>query len=106
MSTVPALINALAPHQGADRGITARELAMQLAVRPRRLRKLISMARTDGIAICGTPSTGYYVPRTAEELDQACRFLQNRALHSLRLMSVMKRVALPTLLGQLLLAQG
>lgn len=106
MSTVTALVNAIAPHQGADRGTTARDLARRLGVRPRQLRRLVSAARAQGIAICGTPGTGYYLPRTPDELEAACAFLQHRALHSLRLMSVMKRVALPTLLGQLLLAQG
>jgi hypothetical protein len=75
-------------------------------VRPRRLRRLISVAREQGVPICGTPATGYYMPRTPEELNSACAFLRHRALHSLRLMSVMQRVALPTLLGQLLLSQG
>jgi hypothetical protein len=101
-----ALINAMAQHQGRDRGISADALAFILLVSPRRLRRLISYARSQGIAICGTPSTGYYMPVTDDELEEACDFLKHRAMHSLKLMSVMRKVAMPTLLGQLLLAQG
>jgi biotin operon repressor len=100
------LINTMALHQGRDRGISAELLAWTLNVSPRRLRKLISNARRQGIAICGTPGAGYFMPVTDEELDEACKFLEHRALHSLQLMSVMRKVAMPTLLGQLLLAQG
>lgn len=102
-----ALINVMAKHQGRDAGISAERLAHHLVVNPRRLRKLISQAReAHGIAICGTPSTGYYMPKTPEELDDACMFLQRRAWHSLKLLSTMRKVAMPTLVGQLLLAQG
>jgi biotin operon repressor len=100
------LINTMALHQGRDRGISAELLAWTLNISPRHLRKLISQAREQGLAICGTPATGYYMPKTADELDEACQFLQHRALHSLKLLSVMRKVAMPTLLGQLLLAQG
>lgn len=101
-----ALINTMAQHQGRERGISADRLAFILLVTPRRLRRLISAARTQGIAICGTPTTGYYMPVTDDELDEACNFLMHRALHSLRLMSLMRKVAMPTLVGQLLLNQG
>lgn len=106
MTTVTKLLNALAAHQGRDKGIAARELAVQLGVPPRRLRLLISAAREDGIAICGKPESGYFVPVTAEELQETCAFLEHRALHSLRKLSRMKRVSLPTLLGQLMLNQA
>ena len=81
-------------------------LAEQLGLPPRRLRKLISEAREDGIAICGTPRDGYFMPVTAEELQQSCDFLESRAMHSLRLLRTMRRTAMPTLAGQLLLSQG
>jgi biotin operon repressor len=101
-----ALINAMAQHQGRDRGISAERLAWTLAISPRRLRRVVSKAREQGFAICGTPGAGYFMPITDDELDEACNFLKYRALHSLKLMSVMRKVAMPTLLGQLLLAQG
>lgn len=106
MSTMTALLNALSQHQGAANGIAAERLAQQLDVPPRRLRKLVSAAREDGIAICGRPATGYFMPVTPEELHETCRFLEHRALHSLRKLSRMKRVALPVLLGQILITEA
>lgn len=106
MTTVTTLLNALSSHQGRDAGIRAERLADQLGVPPRQLRKLISEAREDGIAICGKPASGYFMPVTPEELQETCAFLEHRALHSLRKLSRMKKVALPVLLGQLLLNQA
>lgn len=101
-----ALINELSQHLGQGRGIRADELAQALHITPRRLRLAISRAREEGFSICGHPRTGYYMPETAAELERACAFLHARAMHSLRLLARMRRVALPTLMGQLLLAQG
>lgn len=106
MTTQTALLNALAQHQGRESGIAAQRLADQLGVPTRRLRVLISVAREDGIAICGKPASGYFMPVTPEELEASCEFLHSRALKSLRLLSRMKKVALPLLLGQLLLNQA
>ncbi len=106
MTTVNAMLNRLARHQGRDAGISADALARDLDVPVRRLRKLISEAREQGIAICGHPSTGYFVPVTPEELQSSCAFLEHRALHSLRLLSRMKNVSLPELLGQMKLNQA
>jgi len=95
------LLNLLSAHQGRENGIAARDLAAKSGQSPRVLRKLISALREEGIAICGKPGTGYFVPVTPEELEESCEFLEHRALHSLRLLSRMKKVALPELLGQL-----
>jgi biotin operon repressor len=104
--TKTELLNALARHQGREKGISAQRLAALLAVPQRRLRKLVSELREEGIAICGTPATGYYMAVTPEELQETCSFLEHRALHSLRRLSQMKKVSLPTLLGQLMLNQA
>lgn len=107
MTTKTALLNALARHQGADKGISAKALVLELNVPARQLRRLISRCRDeDGVAICGHPTTGYYMAVTPEELQQSCAFLEHRALHSLRLLSRMKKVSLPELLGQLKLNQA
>ena len=107
MSTKTQLLNLLARHQGAEAGIDARRLAGELGVPPRQLRRLISRCRDeDGVAISGNPSTVYYMAVTPEELQQSCAFLEHRALHSLRLLSRMKKVSLPELLGQLKLNQA
>ena len=106
MKPKAALINALAAHQGRENGICARDLAAKVSVSPRRLRTLISQARDEGMAICGKPATGYFVPTTPEELQESCAFLEHRALHSLRVLSRMRKVSLPELLGQMKLNQA
>ncbi len=63
-------------------------------------------AREQGIAICGKPASGYFMPETPQELMETCRFLEARALGSLRKLAVMRNVALPVLMGQLLLNKG
>lgn len=102
----PGLVNIMSTHLGRDKGVGVRALAAELAMPERRVRHLITQARRQGIPICGTPSTGYYIAVTADEIAEACGFLRKRALHSLHLMSVMLGVSMPTLAGQLLLAQG
>ena len=107
MSSKATLINLLSHHQGAANGISARYLAAQLGTTPREMRKLITQCRQDdGTAICGHPSTGYYIAVTAAELLQSCAFLEQRAMTSLTQLSRMKKVSLPALLGQLLLNQA
>lgn len=107
MASKTEVLNALSRHQGRDKGISAKRLAEQLDMVPRRLRKLISELRDDdGVAICGTPSTGYFMAVTPEELQASCDFLEHRALHSLRLLSRMKKVSLLDLMGQLRLNQA
>lgn len=107
MTSKTAVLNALSAHQGRANGIGARRLAEQLQLPQRQLRKLISACRDDdGVAICGTPSTGYFMAVTAEELQATCKFLEHRALHSLLVLSRMKKVSLPDLMGQLMLNQA
>lgn len=107
MTTKTQLLNTLARHQGADQGIGAKALAAEIGVPPRQLRRMISRCREeDGVAICGHPSAGYYMACTPEELQQSLAFLEHRALHSLRMLSRMKKVSLPELLGQLKLNQA
>ena len=92
---------ALAEHIGAAQGISAEALAAHLDIPPRRLRALVSIARELGTAICGHPATGYYIAATAAELEETCRFLRARAMHSLRIEAQLRRIPLPDLLGQL-----
>lgn len=99
------LLNALSAHQGRENGISAKALADKLHVPPRRLRTLISELREEGMAICGHPSSGYYMAVTPEELQASIAFLEHRAMHSLRMLSRMKKVSLPDLLGQLKLVE-
>lgn len=86
---------------GAENGFGVAILAIRLRCAERHVRTLVSALREDGIAVCGTPKTGYFVASTPEELEQSCRFLRRRALHSLRLESQLRRIPLPDLIGQL-----
>ncbi len=90
-----------AHHSGRARGVGAAALAQRLGVTERTLRSLISAARESGVAIAGTPETGYFIARTHAELEQCCQFLRARAMHSLLIESRLRKVALPELLGQL-----
>jgi hypothetical protein len=88
-------------HLGAARGVRAYELAAAVGCAERELRHVISQLREQGVAVCGTPHTGYFVAQTAEELEDSCAFLRARAMHSLHLEARLRRVPLPALLGQL-----
>lgn len=96
-----AVLTALASHTGAANGIRAVDLARALACSERDVRTCVSSLRLDGLAVCGTPETGYFIAATAEELEATCNFHYDRAMHSLRIVAAMKRVPLPDLKGQL-----
>lgn len=102
-----SVLSALSKHIGAANGITARDLAREIAGvfvdggTERRLRHVIEALRRDGYHICGTPKDGYYMAADAAELDCTCEFLYTRAMTSLAQIAAMKRVSLPDLRGQL-----
>lgn len=107
MTTKTDLLNLMSRHLGAQNGISARYMAATLGVTQRHLRQLISQCRyEEGTAICGHPSTGYYIATTAAELNACCAFLESRALHSLNLLSRMRKMSMSDLLGQLRLNQA
>jgi len=101
MATNDQLLTLLSHHIGKGNGIGVKQIAQQLSIKERQVRTLVSNLRDDGNAICGTPKHGYYVAATAAELDETCTFLHNRAMHSLTLLSRLRRISLPDLLGQL-----
>lgn len=107
-----SVLNALGvAHRGRERGIHARHLAGKLGLQGehgmRALRKAISDLREIGIPIAGMPETGYFIASTPTELDEFCiKFLEARAMHSLKLSSRLRQIPLPVLCGQLLLNQG
>jgi len=95
------LFTELAVRVGAHNGVSVDTLAQKLATTPRHVRTLVSDLRMDGIAICGTPKSGYYIAATPEEMEETCQFLRNRAMHSLQLESRLRKIPMPDLLGQL-----
>ena len=104
-----AVLHVLSQHIGRARGIKAaalvREIRQPIGIanlfNERRLRICISELREDGIAVCGLPRRGYFIAENDEELEETCRFLRSRAMHSLALESKLRKIPLPELLGQL-----
>ena len=95
------LLNVLSRHIGKGHGLGVAALALQVGLQQRQVRKFVTDLRQDGVAVCGTPTHGYYIAGTAEELDETCQFLRQRALHSLTLESRLRKVPLADLVGQL-----
>lgn len=95
------VLTVLMPHIGKRAGVAVKALADQLHTSPRQIRKLVTELRNDGVAVCGHPKTGYFIAANAGELEDTCKFLRSRAMHSLTLESNLRRVPLPDLLGQL-----
>lgn len=96
-----ALLGILSGHIGADKGMTCEQLANFLNWKERDVRKFVSELRDEGEAVCGHPRRGYFIAETAGELDESCRFLRKRAMHSLGLEARLRKISLPALLGQL-----
>ena len=67
----------------------------------RELRAVVNELRKKGSRICSSPTGGYFIAETEEELRECCEFLYARAMDSLVQISAMKRVALPDLRRQL-----
>ena len=100
-ATKDKLMAVLSRHIGRGRGVRVEALALQVGVPARQVRRFVSELREDGVAICGTPTHGYYIAGTAEDLEETCQFLRRRALHSLTLESRLRKVPLADLVGQL-----
>ena len=67
----------------------------------RQLRAIVNELRKEGNKICSSPTGGYFIAETEEELRECCEFLYARAMDSLVQISAMKRVSVPDLRGQL-----
>lgn len=109
MTLTPAsVLEALSRHIGRERGIAATQLVCEILhtlgrdpVQERRLRRIVEDLRLEGHHVCATPDRGYFLAANAEELDQTCLFLHERAMTSLKQIAAMKRISLPDLRGQL-----
>lgn len=102
-----SVLAVLERHIGADKGIGASSLALEVAGlyatagTERSLRKVIEELRREGHHVCGTPAEGYYIAASEEELLRTCTFLHDRAMTTLSQVAAMRRVSLPDLRGQL-----
>jgi biotin operon repressor len=101
MITKHDVLAVLQRHQGHLNGVTAEQLALQLGIEKRQMRHLVTELRLEGIAVCGHPKTGYFIAATHEEMEETCKFLRSRAMHSLTLEARLRKLTLPDLLGQM-----
>lgn len=99
------LLAILAQHKGKDRAITLPELAERLGVSTRFIQHLKRQLAHDGVLIgssCIKGSAGYFLPVTAEEIDDTLKNYRNRAVSLLRLIRITKGAEeFKRLLGQL-----
>lgn len=103
--TRDAVLSALSRHIGRDKGITARNLVIEIAGASsagmeRQLRLCVERLREEGVAVCADPSTGYHIARDAEELQASIKFLTDRITTTARLVRQLRRLARPALGGQ------
>jgi biotin operon repressor len=101
MKTKHDLMAVMLFHSGRENAVSSRTLANEVGVSDRQLRTLITECRQDGFAICGHPSSGYFVASNQAELEETLEFLRHRALTSLKLASVLGNIPLGDLIGQL-----
>ena len=113
MITRDCLLDVLSRHVGAVHGCSIEQLTYEVTRacgsssyptsegEHRRVRQLVSELREEGVAVCASPRTGYFIAATAGELEACCSFLRSRAMHSLTLESRLRKIALGELLGQL-----
>lgn len=95
MANKTQLLQILQRHVGKQRGIHVKHLAHQLAATERAARKLVAEARADGLPICGTPESGYYLASSQAELDETIAFMQSRVQSSLDQIACLRRAVLP-----------
>lgn len=106
--TPAQVLTELSHHIGAANGIHVRELVQRITQQmytngpmERKLRQIVAELRMEGHHICAHPQLGYFMAETADELEETCDFLYERAMTSLAQISRMKKVSLPDLRGQL-----
>jgi len=66
----------------------------------RRVRRLVTAARHDGMPIC-SDNTGYWLSQAGSEVEDYTTRLKRAALKKLRIVSRIKKISLPKLCGQL-----
>ena len=98
-----SVLTALANHHvGQQNGTSGEMLALETRLLVREVRHAVTALREDGLGVCAHPSKGYFLAETDAELDEFCiEFLKHRAMHSLKLIAILKRSALLDLIGQL-----
>lgn len=105
------LLATMTSHIGAHNAIGMTQLYEAVYDRPwdnrvndtRRIRKLVTAMRMEGVPICSVTSApgGYYLPAAGSEAHAFMRRYEAKALRILRAIAKMKKTSLPNYLGQL-----
>ena len=104
-----AVVAALSRHIGEERGVHIEPLVAEILGTSerdpgaeRRVRAIVSALREEGTAVCAHPAVGYFI---AENDDEVRRYytdwMMSRAMHTLRIISRVTKIAVPDLVGQL-----
>jgi len=89
-------------HRGKNAAIKGEEIARILGLDVRYVRDIIKRLVEDHhYRIGALPDCGYFMIQTAREAIEVCENLKHRAMSILKRMSVLKKVHLKELLGQL-----
>lgn len=95
-------------HIGKANGIKAADLVKKInthAMSPicteRGLRGVVEGMREEGHHICAHPRDGYFIAENEVELEETIVFLLSRAMRTMKQVSAMRRISLPTLFGQM-----
>lgn len=108
------LLSILTRHIGEEKAIGMGELYERVFGKPyqhrindtRKLRKLITELRYSGTLIGETRSNtggGYYLARSVSEMNEFFNRRTHEALKKLHMVSCMKKVGLPELMGQMIM---
>lgn len=106
------ILTVLSRHIGKERAIGMAELHKEAFREPwehrindtRKLRKIITLLRRDGVPVCSNSEKsggGYYLASAGSELEDYLVRLRRRALKALSMESQIRRIGLPELLGQM-----
>lgn len=100
------VLQALQAHRGRARAIQVAHLALFAEVPQRTVQQVVHRLRVEhGQPIASTAArpAGYYIPETAEEVEQFVHEQRAKALGTLAAIAAVRKVALAELLGQLAL---
>ena len=99
-----SVMNILRSHRGRDNAIKAPRLAQAAEITPRQLRSAIGhLIEFHHVRIGSTTKKpyGYFIIETYEDAQEACEQLRHRAMSCLKRMSILKRMTMRELMGQM-----
>mgnify|MGYP001576446419 CR=1 FL=1 len=104
-----AVLAVLSRHIGEASGVHIERLVAEILgtserdpAAERRVRTMVSALREEGVAVCAHPKVGYFIAETEEEVRlYYTEWMMSRAMHTLRIISRVTKIAVPDLVGQL-----